>query len=190
MTFTAGLLDGSRVALAGDGAAAAAIDERLRDLGATVATLAEPELLSEDDAAAWAGSQAPLHALVVAAGDSFGAGGAGRLAPALELVWRAVRGVGTGALIEASAPGRIVLVAPRPDAGRHAQAARAALENLARTLAVEWARFQITAVAVTPGPATTDAEVAELVAFLLSAAGGYFSGCRFDLGTTPLPATA
>jgi hypothetical protein len=80
------------------------------------------------------------------------------------------------------------MVAPPRDAGRHAEAACAALENLARTLSVEWARFEITAVAITPGPTTTAAEVAELVCFLLSPAGGYFSGCRFDLGAVPLSA--
>jgi hypothetical protein len=53
-------------------------------------------------------------------------------------------------------------------------------------VSVEWARFQITAVALTPGATTTDAEVAELVCFLLSPAGGYFSGCRFELGAVPV----
>ena len=80
-------------------------------------------------------------------------------------------------------PGRVLLIAPEPDAGPHAEAARAALENLARTLSVEWARYGITAVAITPGAGTSDVEVAELVCFLLSEAGGYFSGCRFALGT-------
>ena len=64
-------------------------------------------------------------------------------------------------------------------------AVRAGLENLARTLSVEWARYGITAVAITPGTSTTDAELAELVCFLASPAGGYFSGCRFDLGSVP-----
>jgi hypothetical protein len=40
----------------------------------------------------------------------------------------------------------------------------------------------VTAVAVAPGAATGAAEVAELVAYLLSEAAGYFSGCRFSLG--------
>ena len=63
-----------------------------------------------------------------------------------------------------------------------AQASRAALENLARTLSVEWARYGITATAITPGAATTDEQLAELVCFLVSPAGDYFSGCRFSLG--------
>ena len=70
----------------------------------------------------------------------------------------------------------------------YARAARAALENLARTLSVEWARHEITAVALWPGQHTTDAEVAELACFLLSPAGGYFSGCRFELGAVPVAA--
>jgi NAD(P)-dependent dehydrogenase (short-subunit alcohol dehydrogenase family) len=54
-------------------------------------------------------------------------------------------------MIESHIPGRLLFLAPAPDAGPHAPAARAALENLARTLSVEWARFGITAVAITPG---------------------------------------
>jgi NAD(P)-dependent dehydrogenase (short-subunit alcohol dehydrogenase family) len=80
------------------------------------------------------------------------------------------------------------MVAPRPDAGRHATAARAGLENLARTLSVEWARYGITAVAIWPGRHTTDAELAQLTCFLVSPAGGYFSGCRWELGTVPVAA--
>jgi NAD(P)-dependent dehydrogenase (short-subunit alcohol dehydrogenase family) len=85
-------------------------------------------------------------------------------------------------MIESQVPGRLLLLAPAPDAGPHAPAARAALENLARTLSVEWARFGITAVAITPGTTTTPAELAELICFVISPAGAYFSGCRFDLG--------
>lgn len=73
--------------------------------------------------------------------------------------------------------GKVVLVAPRDDAPQ-----RAALENLARTLSTEWARFTITPTAILPGPRATDADVGQLVAFLASPAGDYYSGCRFDLG--------
>jgi NAD(P)-dependent dehydrogenase (short-subunit alcohol dehydrogenase family) len=184
VTFRADLLSDCRIALAGAGGGE--IPTRLRALGAFVALLGEPVLLREDDAAAWARERAPLRALVLDAGGGFGSGGAERLGATLELAWRAARAVATGALIDAGRPGRLLFIAPRPDAGPHAPAARAALENLARTLSVEWARFMITAVALTPGPATTDAELAELVCFLVSAAGGYFSGCRFDLGSTPV----
>lgn len=181
MTFTPGLLTGSRVAIAGAGGADP-IAEQLRAIGASVDPLGEEVLRDEPAAEQWARERAPLHALVVVAGDSFGSGGAERLAATLERAWCAARAVATGALIDTGSPGRLLFVAPRPDAGPHAAAARAGLENLARTLSVEWARFAITAVAVTPGPATTDAEVAELLCFLASPAGGYFSGCRFDLG--------
>jgi NAD(P)-dependent dehydrogenase (short-subunit alcohol dehydrogenase family) len=77
--------------------------------------------------------------------------------------------------------GRIVYLAPAPGAGAHADAARAGLENLARTLSIEWARSQVTAAAIAPGDATEASEVAALTAYLASPAGAYFSGCLFDL---------
>lgn len=77
------------------------------------------------------------------------------------------------AWIEAGRGGRVVLVAPGHDAPQ-----RAAHENLARTLSVEWARFGITPTAILPG---APEDVAELVAFLASPAGGYYSGCAFTL---------
>jgi hypothetical protein len=76
------------------------------------------------------------------------------------------------------------VIAPRPDAGAFAAAARAALENLARTLSVEWARYGITATAIAPGASSTDDQIAELVCFLISPAGDYFSGCVFSLGVS------
>jgi hypothetical protein len=36
-------------------------------------------------------------------------------------------------------------------------------------------------VAILPGPGSADAEVAELVAYLASSAGAYYSGCAFAL---------
>jgi NAD(P)-dependent dehydrogenase (short-subunit alcohol dehydrogenase family) len=75
----------------------------------------------------------------------------------------------------------IVLLAPAPG-DAHAEAARAGLENMARTLSIEWARRGIRPVAIHPGRTTSPAELAELVAFLASPAGAYYSGCRFDLG--------
>jgi citronellol/citronellal dehydrogenase len=74
-----------------------------------------------------------------------------------------------------------VLLAPRPGDGTHAHAARAALENLSRTLSIEWSRYGIRTTTITPGPRTSDDEVAGIVAYLASPAGDYFSGARLDL---------
>jgi NAD(P)-dependent dehydrogenase (short-subunit alcohol dehydrogenase family) len=111
----------------------------------------------------------------------FDGSGFGGMREALDAAWDAIRPVATEAMIPAGG-GRIVLLAPRPgDAA--AAGTRAGLENLARTLSVEWARFQVRPVAILPGAATSPAEVAELVAFLASPAGEYYSGCAFELGT-------
>ena len=83
------------------------------------------------------------------------------------------------AWIGAERGGKVVLVAPRDDAPQ-----RAAHENLARTLSVEWARYGITPTAILPG---APEDVAELVAFLASPAGDYYSGCAFTLSGTPAP---
>ena len=71
----------------------------------------------------------------------------------------------------------------------HAGAACAGLENLARTLSIEWARYAITLVTIAPGAQTSAGEVAAVTAFLASPAGAYYSGCLFDLrGAAPRPA--
>ena len=79
------------------------------------------------------------------------------------------------------AGGKVVLLGPRPRDGAHAGALGAALENTARTLSIEWARHGIRTTAIRPGDATPDDEIAELVAYLVSPAGDYFSGCAFAL---------
>lgn len=124
-----------------------------------------------------------VDVLVVDAGPAFGDGGPAGLRAALDGAWSEVLAVAERHWLPdgAGAGGKLVLVAPRADAGEYAEAAGAALENLARTLAVEWARFGVRALAIAPGPRTTDDEPAALVAFLASAGGEYFSGCRFDL---------
>lgn len=186
MTLRDGLLADLRIAVGGDGAET--LTARLQALGAGVEPLGGDALTDEESAAAWAAARAPLDALVHATGASFGAGGPAGLQAALRLAWLATRAVATGALIPADRPGRILLIAPRAGAGPHAEAARAGLVNLARTLSVEWARFAVTAVAILPGAETGEEHVAELACFLASRAGGYFSGCRFDLGTVSLTA--
>ena len=155
-----GLLDGRGVALAGG--VPPAIAGAMTALGARV-------------------DAEPIRALVYDGRPAFGGGGQNSLRECTELAWVAVHEVATGALIPAGA-GKVVLIAPPPDAGPFAAAARAALENLARTLSVEWARYGVTAVAIWPGAETGDDELAELVCFLVSPAGEYFSGCTFELG--------
>jgi NAD(P)-dependent dehydrogenase (short-subunit alcohol dehydrogenase family) len=98
----------------------------------------------------------------------------------LDVSWNVTRVVAERAFLPESRGGRIVYLAPRADAGEHADAARAGLENLARTLSIEWARHGVTAVAIAPGVASS-AEVAALTAYLASPAGAYFSGCLLDL---------
>lgn len=185
MILTPDLLAGRRVAVAGGGPVADTIGAQLHAHAATV-DVVPPELIDagadEDAAAAWARERAPWRGLVVCTARAFADGGSAALPASLELTWRAARALATGAMIDAGAPGRLVFVAPRPDAGPFAGAARDGLENLARTLSVEWARHQLTAVAIAPGAATTDAEVAQLVGFVVSDAGGYLSGCRLELG--------
>jgi NAD(P)-dependent dehydrogenase (short-subunit alcohol dehydrogenase family) len=121
--------------------------------------------------------------LVVDAAGLFDAAGASRagLATCLQAAWNVTRAVANAALIPQGG-GRIVYLAPAPAAGLHAPAARAGLENLARTLSIEWARHAITTVTVAPGAATPPGEVAAVVAYLCSAAGAYFSGCLLDMG--------
>ena len=183
MTLRLGLLDDRRLAIVGDGAVASAVSGASEGLGAHAQALPAGVLADEEGAAAWAREQAPLHVLIVDAGAIFATGGPEGLRLALEQTWRATRAVATGALIDSGVGGRLLLIAPAPDAGPLAGSARAGLENLARTLSVEWARHGITAVAITPGAATSAPDVAQLVCFLASPAGGYFTGCRFDLGS-------
>ncbi len=176
-----GLLADRRIALCG--VAGGGIAGRLGELGARLETLGEDTLADEDQSAAWARERAPLDALLVDARARFSDGGPDGLERSLDLAWRAARAVATGALIESERPGRLLLIAPPANAGEHAQAARAALENLARTLSVEWARFGITAVALAPGDDTGEPELASVASYLISPAGAYFSGCVMRLGS-------
>lgn len=171
--FKDALLEGQAIALAGAESMASALE----GLGAEVQLL-DPGF---DEAAAleWAQRRAPLHTLLSDLRPAFGAG---ELGAALESLWAPVRAVAVGAMIPGGAGGKIALIAPAPDAGAHAQAVRAAAENLARTLSVEWARYGIKLTAITPGEATTEAELVALACFLASPAGEYLTGCRLDLG--------
>jgi NAD(P)-dependent dehydrogenase (short-subunit alcohol dehydrogenase family) len=142
--------------------------------GANVQPL-EADLLDEAATqAAAAGTEASV--LVVDTRPLFGAGGADALRAALDGAWSAVR-----AHFAPERAGKVVLIAPRSSAGPYAEGLRAGLENLARTLSVEWARYGVRTTALLPGEEVDEAEVAQLVAFLASPAGDYYSGCRFDL---------
>ncbi len=174
----AGLLSGRNVVLAGD--VPADVRSALADLGASLAEV-PPGELGDDEALEAVASVSPVYGLVIATGGLDAAAG-GHLESALDSTWTVVHAVAAGALIPQGAGGKIVLLAPPPGVGEHAEALRAALENLARTLSVEWARYGLSVSAVTPGAGTTAAQTATLVAFLLSAAGDYLSGCRLSLG--------
>ncbi|HEV2814158.1 MAG TPA: hypothetical protein VGW10_12970 [Solirubrobacteraceae bacterium] len=177
--FRPGLLEGVVVALAGP--VREPVRSALDALGADTRPL---DVASDEDAPPEA---AGAHALVVDTAERF-AGAAGshdELAPlraAADDAWVATRAVANAAWIEPGEPGgKVVLIAPRPRAGLHADAARAALENLARTLSIEWSRYGIRTTTITPGPQTTDDDLAGVVAYLVSEAGDYFSGARLDL---------
>jgi len=99
----------------------------------------------------------------------------------LDSAWDATRAVVNLAFLPAGRGGRIVYIAPAPGVGEQADAGRAGLENLARTLSIEWARHEITIVTIAPGDTSTPDEVGALTAYLASPAGSYFSGCLLDL---------
>lgn len=192
-----GVLEGISVLIAGVGdSPAAVIASTLAGLGASVsiwqaaaAESSEPQgergvenadLLIVDAAA--------MFAEALKSESEGGAGQAASLRACLDRSWQATQAVATAAFIEPGRPGQIVYLAPAPDAGIHADAARAGLENLARTLSIEWARYAITTVTIAPGVDTSERELATLAAYLGSPAGAYFSGCLLDLrGAVPAP---
>jgi NAD(P)-dependent dehydrogenase (short-subunit alcohol dehydrogenase family) len=148
-----GVLAGVRVRVAGAGPLGEAVLARAQALGA---------------------GEGATDVLVVDAAAMFvRATGVEAVRAALDGAWEAIQPEAEGAKL-------ILLLAP-PPGDAHAEAARAGLENLARTLSIEWARLGIRPVAIHPGAATTAGEVAEIAAFLASPAGAYYSGCRFDL---------
>ncbi len=201
----AGVLDGVAMLVAGAADAEAApsstygslVAEACQALGARVElcaadSVADAQILSDG-----------LDVLVLDAAALFAAGGAAAPADAdqgpatavaaerralsacLDGAWQATHAVAE-ALIAAQRPGRIVYLAPACEpagaaADGLADAARAGLENLARTLSIEWARYAITTVAIAPGASTTGEQLASLCAYLASPAGDYFSGCLLDL---------
>jgi citronellol/citronellal dehydrogenase len=123
----------------------------------------------------------------------------------VEGTWLMTHAVATKAMIPAGG-GKVVSVTLSPHHGlpgmAHSSAARAAVENLMRVLAIEWSRFGITLNAIAAGQFATDTlltkypqpivdslsstiplgrlghpeEIAWLVALLASPAGDFFSG--------------
>ncbi|HEX4806027.1 MAG TPA: hypothetical protein VFU94_09010 [Conexibacter sp.] len=183
-----GLLDGRLIALGGGGDGA--LGAPLAALGARTVRL--PATTDEDAMAAAVdpATEVLVHDLRPAFADG--------LRAALDLAWVTVRAVANGAFIPGTdagpasgtrnGGGNVTLIAPpaSPDGDPAAAGARAAAENLARTLSIEWARHGIATVAITPAADGDDAQLAALAAYLASAAGDYFSGCRLALGETAL----
>lgn len=179
-----GVLDGLTLCVVGDGAMER---ERAAALGARVVTV-DGDLADEDAVALALGALGAVDVLVVDAASAFAAAGGGvtGLRTAVDDAWNVIRAVAVASWIEADPPraggGKVVLLAPATDAAEHADAVGAALENTARTLSIEWARFNIRTTAIRPRAGATDAQRAELVAFLASRAGDYFTGCAFAPG--------
>ncbi len=161
--------------------ACAALGAHVRECRPTEAALLLDEAAMEEAVAAALGHDGAAQALVVDAAGFFAGGGRDALVGCLQASWNVARTVANRAFLGSETGGRAILLCPPPGAGEHADAAVAALENLARTLSIEWARHGVTAVAVAPGDALPADELASLVAYLLSPAGAYFSGCLLDL---------
>jgi NAD(P)-dependent dehydrogenase (short-subunit alcohol dehydrogenase family) len=196
-----GLLDGVCIALArapaGD-ALAAALGEACTALSGTLLEL--PLGSSEEALEVRLRGAGPIDLLVLDAAGAFAAASAhasrdaggrapGRaaLVDSLQYSWELTRALAGVAFIERERAGRIVLIAPPGDGGDeelagYARAARAGLENLARTLSIEWSRYSITTVAIATSAKTPPEELAALCAYLASPAGAYFSGCVLALG--------
>jgi NAD(P)-dependent dehydrogenase (short-subunit alcohol dehydrogenase family) len=178
------------------GSEAAAVDSEVSavasEASAAAKDAAAADTAGEEAVRALLAETGSLDLLVVDGAGLFAHGARGRadgdegearvaLGACLRLAWCVTRAVVNVAFLPADRGGRIVYLAPAPDAGEHADGARAGLENLSRTLSIEWARHRITAVTVAPGARTSAGEVAALTAYLASPAGAYFSGCLLDL---------
>ncbi|HEX3434790.1 MAG TPA: hypothetical protein VHT25_12105 [Solirubrobacteraceae bacterium] len=188
----AGLLQGVRMLVATpalEGAAgdraelAAAISSACAGLGASVSGWTPGDEVALDVDRLVVDAAAPF---AQASGELDAQASRAALGACLDHAWEATRAVADTAFIEAGRAGRVVYLAPAPPASAasgamHADAARAGLENLARTLSIEWARYEVTLVTIAPGERTSAAEVAAATAYLASPAGAYFSGCLFDL---------
>ena len=185
-----GLLAGRSLAVAGaveSGIWAGPVSVACAALGASVSAF-EP-VPGDDDATGTLVQEIAgdgFDVLVVDGGGLFASAdrdgdGVAALRACVDGAWLATRAAANHAFIAEDRGGRVVLLAPAPGAGARASAAVAGLENLARTLSIEWSRLGITVAAVAPGDSTSGEEVGAVVAFLASAAGAYYSGCLLDL---------
>ncbi len=190
-----GLLRGVSLLVAGatEGGVADAITDACAQLGASSARCRLDGAEDAGEAALAAASELGALDLLAVDGASLFASASGgeqtareALDRCLQLSWEVTRAVAKAAFIDAGRPGRVVYVAPATGGGQDelascARAARAGLENLARTLSIEWSRFPVTTVAIAPGEQTGAQDLAALCAYLASPAGAYFSGCLLDL---------
>jgi hypothetical protein len=173
-----GLLDGVDLVLAGGGDAIAAA---CAALGARIHRLETGG--GDEDAAREGATALPAASTLVC--DTAPALRERGSAAAVEAAWIATRAV-LAAQLQPAGRGLVILLAPRPGDGPEARQAAEALANLAKTTSVEWARLGVRIVAVRPADATPDAAVADLVAYLSSPAGAYFSACTLELGAAGL----
>jgi NAD(P)-dependent dehydrogenase (short-subunit alcohol dehydrogenase family) len=157
-----GLLDGLTIVVAGGAAPAHRVAARCAELGAGIESLTvdpfgeEPPAPSRADVLVWDGAGVFSDSIE-------------GVRAALDGAWLAIRAT-MGAT-------KIVLLAP--EAGSpHASAARAGLENLARTTSIEWARKGTRIVTLLGGG---EEQVAEMTAYIASPAGDYFSGTALTL---------
>jgi NAD(P)-dependent dehydrogenase (short-subunit alcohol dehydrogenase family) len=195
----AGLLDDLGVLVLG---ASAEADARSRTFAATIGETCAglgARVFEREPAAAAAPDELPrqIDRLMVDGAGLFAAGGRAGLRECLDGAWEATQAVANAAFIGAGRAGRIFYIAPPSAVGADAGgpdgfagAARSGLENLARTLSIEWARYEITTATIAPGASTSGEEVAALCAYLASPAGAYFSGCQLDLRGTSAPSGA
>lgn len=157
-----GILDGLAITLADGGARAHPVATRCADLGASVSRLAVDPFGDQPPSP-------PVPDVLVWDATSVFSDSIQGVRAALDGAWLAIRAtMGTG---------KIVLLAP-PEGGAHAEAARAGLENLARTTSIEWARNGTRIVTLLGGGSD---QVAEMTAYLASPAGDYFSGTALRL---------
>ncbi len=149
--------------------------------GRTIELAGAPTALAEHLRALGAGARGAPDTLVLDARGAFGAGGYDGLRAAVDTTFGRLRDVAARHWIDQDRPGQAIVVAPAPGAGPHAGAARAGLENLVRTLSTEWARHQVTTIALLPADTTPEQTLHDLVAYLATPAGAYVSGAALTL---------